>query len=55
MNKFNEIKLLRLNDVLKIVPIGRSTLWKKVKNGEFPQPIKLSARTTVWKSSEIIE
>ena len=35
------MKLLRLDDVVKIGLGGRTTIWKKVKNGEFPKPIKL--------------
>lgn len=44
----------RAKDVLKIVPVCRSTLWKMVKNNSFPQPIRLSANVTVWRNSEIV-
>jgi prophage regulatory protein len=44
---------LREKQVLKILPIGRSTLWAGVKTGRFPRPIKLGPRTTVWRAKDI--
>jgi len=44
---------LRLPQVLARVPISRSTLWRRVNDGSFPRPLKLSARVTVWRSEEI--
>lgn len=34
--------LLRLPDVLKLVPVSRSTLHRMVRRGEFPRPVKIS-------------
>ncbi len=31
-----------------IVPFSSATLWRKVKTGEFPKPVKLSERITAW-------
>jgi predicted DNA-binding transcriptional regulator AlpA len=36
-----------------IIPISKSSWWAGVKEGRFPQPIKLGKRTTVWRMSEI--
>jgi hypothetical protein len=36
-----------------LIPIGKSTLWAGVKSGKFPQPVKLGARTTAWRVSDI--
>lgn len=49
----SEIKLLRIKEVLKIIPVGKSTWWDGVKKGRFPKPIKLGARTTAWKYNDI--
>ncbi len=38
-----------------IIPVSASTWWKKVKDGEYPSPIKLSANITVWRSQDIAE
>ena len=53
MNSDKPERLLRLKDVLDRIPVSKSTCWDGVKNGRFPQPIKLSARTTAWKESDI--
>ncbi len=45
--------LLKIKDVQKIVPFGRSTIWKKVKNNDFPSPIKLGYRTALWLKSDV--
>jgi predicted DNA-binding transcriptional regulator AlpA len=36
-----------------MVPFSPATLWRKVKSGEFPQPVKLSARVTAWRLEEV--
>lgn len=38
-----------------LLPMGESTIWQKVKSGQFPQPVKLSERITAWKTADIIE
>ncbi len=38
-----------------ILPFSSATLWRKVKAGEFPRPIKLSARVTAWRTEDIRE
>lgn len=39
--------------VLRVIPWGRSTLWSKSKLGDFPKPVKLSARVTAWKCADV--
>lgn len=46
-------KLLRLPQILKVIPVCRSTWWEMVKDGRAPQPIKLGPRTTCWRESDI--
>lgn len=36
-----------------IIPVGKSTWWKWVREGRAPQPVKLSARVTVWHAEDI--
>jgi len=47
-------QLLRLNEVLKIIPVSKSSWYQKVKDGIYPKPVKLGARTVAWKKSEIM-
>lgn len=36
-----------------LVPFSAATLWRKVNSGEFPAPVKLSARVTGWRVSDV--
>lgn len=36
-----------------IIPIGKSTFLKRVKDGVFPAPVKLGERTVAWKIQDI--
>jgi predicted DNA-binding transcriptional regulator AlpA len=44
---------LREKDVLKRVRFSKSQLWRLVRSGQFPKPIRLSERTTAWDSQAI--
>lgn len=48
-------RLLRLPQVLERVPVSRSTWWAGVAAGRYPAGIKLSARTTAWRESDIAD
>lgn len=37
-----------------LIPIGRSTFLAGVKAGKYPQPVKLSERTTAWRKADIL-
>ncbi len=36
-----------------ILPFSASTLWRRVRAGTFPAPVKLSERVTAWKAEHI--
>lgn len=48
-----ETGFLRQPQVLAFVPISKSTLWRRIRARTFPEPLKLSARITVWKAEDI--
>lgn len=39
--------------VPSIIPISTATLWRKVKAGKFPAPVKLSERVTAWQVADV--
>ena len=48
--------LLRLADILAPrgpIPVSKSTWWAGVREGRFPQPLKLGPRITVWSAEDI--
>lgn len=46
-------RLLRLDQVLAIFPVSRSTWYAGVSKGIFPAPVQLSVRSVAWIESEI--
>ena len=36
-----------------IFPFSAATLWRKVKAGTFPKPVKLGPRITAWRVEDI--
>ncbi len=45
--------LLRLPQVLALIPVSRSAWWAGCKSGRYPKPVKLGPRTTAWRASDI--
>jgi predicted DNA-binding transcriptional regulator AlpA len=52
-HKLPETGFLRLSDVLKLVPVSKSTWWAGVKDGRFPKSVKLSPKITAWRVEDI--
>lgn len=50
-----ETGFLRVNDILKLIPIGKSTWWAGVKSGRFPKPVKLYPNVALWPVEQIHE
>ena len=42
------IKFLRLPSVSEKVGLSRSQIYKLIQQGEFPEPIKLGPKISVW-------
>lgn len=53
-SNYKKIGFLRLPEVLELFPVSKSTWWQGVKDGIYPQPVKLSARTTAWRKEDIL-
>jgi prophage regulatory protein len=47
------MKYLRVKSVAQQLDVSESTIWRFVQQGVLPKPIKLTARTTVWRADEI--
>lgn len=46
--------MLRLPDVLRLIPVSKSTWWAGVRTGRFPSPIPgLGGRIAAWRASDI--
>jgi prophage regulatory protein len=47
-------RLIRLKEVLTILPISKSNWWSGVKSGRYPAPVHLGPRITAWRLSEVL-
>lgn len=45
--------LLRLPEVLTLVPVSPSTWWEGCRTGRFPAPTKVGPRCTAWPAASI--
>jgi len=39
--------------ILPLIPISRSARWAGIREGKFPQGIKLGGKATVWRAEDI--
>ena len=46
-------RLLRLPQVLELIPIAKSTWWSWVASGKAPDPVRLG-RCTCWRYSDVM-
>lgn len=45
----------RIKSVIPIYSISAATIWRKVKDGTFPKPVKLSAGITAFRNFDLAE
>lgn len=45
--------LYRLPDVLRMIGIGKSTLYEMIKTGQFPRPVHVGPRAVAWRAQDI--
>ena len=48
-------RLLRLSEVQTRTALARSTIYRKMRDGSFPEPLKIGVRAVRWPESEIEE
>lgn len=50
--KDDELRMLRIDRVLELIPVSRVTLYRMIKAGQFPRPVKLGG-SSAWSNQEI--
>jgi predicted DNA-binding transcriptional regulator AlpA len=46
---------IRLKELLKLIPVSKSTLYAGIKSGAYPAPVRIGARISAWRVSDIRE
>lgn len=53
-NQFPQTGFVRQSELIpNPIPFSPATLWRKVKDGTFPAPVKLSERVTAWRVEDV--
>ena len=53
-NPLPETGLVRINQILEVIPVSKSTWWNGVKSGRYPRPVHhLGPRITAWHVEDI--
>ena len=47
------IKLIRLPQVRELTGLGRSTLYARIKSGDFPAPVNIGVRSVAWRADAV--
>jgi prophage regulatory protein len=47
-----QVNLIRIPQILKMLPISKSKFWLMVQKGEFPKPIKIG-RSSFWTIEQV--
>jgi len=51
-NSNSEVTLMRIPQILEVMPISKSKFWLMVQKGEFPKPIKIG-RSSFWTIDQV--
>ncbi len=46
---------LRISQVVDRTAVPRSSLYRKIANGDFPKPFRLGKKSVAWRSDEVQE
>ena len=46
------VALIRIPQILKVMPVSKSKFWLMVQKGEFPKPIKIG-RSSFWTVEQV--
>jgi prophage regulatory protein len=50
----NAKRLIRLKEVITMIGLGRSSIYRYVSEGRFPAPIKVGYRSVRWKLADVL-
>lgn len=47
------VGFVRLQQVLRVIPLGRTAWLEGVKNGRYPKPVRIGAKAVAWRVEDI--
>lgn len=49
-----QMRLIGLPELQRLVPISRATIWRKERDGSFPKSVRLSANRRAWREADVL-
>ncbi|SFT49712.1 helix-turn-helix transcriptional regulator [Pseudomonas marincola] len=46
-------RFLRMSEVVQLTSLSRSTIWRRIRAGEFPDSVPITPGRVGWKASDI--
>lgn len=53
-DQYDQIQLIRLEEVCRLSTLKKSTIFKCIKQGTIPKPMKLLGKINCWNKNEIL-
>ncbi len=50
-----EVRILRRREVERLTRLSKASIYRKMRSGTFPLPLKLGERAVAWRADEIYE
>ncbi len=54
-NLDTQVLVVRMSRLVEMIGLSRSTIWKLLSEGKFPNPIRLGSRSIAWRINDIEE
>ena len=51
----NDLPIVKLHDLIPLVGLSKSSIYRLMANSDFPKPIRLSERAVGWLTADIEE
>lgn len=46
-------EMISLKQILAKIPVGRTTIWRMIKDGKFPKALSLTQGRVAWYADEV--
>lgn len=50
---WQELRCLSIHEVVQMVGMSRPTIYRRIRAGEFPSPVRISNRRVAWRVLDI--
>lgn len=47
------VPLLRMSVLQEKVPLSKASIWRKIKDGSFPAPVRIGTNSVAWREDDI--